>query len=440
MPDAALVLAAYERAGDRFASDLNGDFALALFDSRRQQLLLARDVMGARSLYYCPLPGTLLFASEIKSLLAHPRVTTRPDEDGIADLVLDKWDDGHQTCFKGIYGVPPGHLVVATTDAVALRRHSRFDPTREIRYRSDGEYADCFRSLFEQAVRRRLRSARPVAVSVSGGVDSSAIFCQAAALKQQEDCPRRAPPESRWHFRRGLRADEHEFLDEIDRAYGTRITRLPVSEVRLLADADRVVGHMEMPAVFWNAYGDVFETARRAGCSVILDGYFGDQMLFGQGYLVDLARRGRWLKVRRDLREFSAWMTDAAGFFGPEFRKTLLRSLPPRWLYQAAKKHATRSRLARYPSWYRKGLLERLLERQLSRFESGLQFASRHTEEYYRRATAGHDLTHVEQQSRAGLMHGVEVCHPFRDRDLVAFLMAIPGEVVNHCSGFPKVS
>jgi len=436
LSDAALVLAVYERSGDGFASYLNGDFAIALFDSRRRQLLLARDLMGARSLYYCALPGTLLFASEIKSLLADSRVNPRPDEDGIADLVLDKWDNGHQTCFSGIYGIPPGSMLVATTEKIVLRQHRTFDPTQEIRCQSLGEYAECFRSLFEQAVRRRLRSAGPVAVSVSGGVDSSSIFCQAAALRRSTAVS--DPPYGiAMTFPTGSAADEQRYLDEIERAYGGRITRLAISELRLLLDADRVVGHLEMPGVFWSATRAVFESARRAGCSVVLDGYFGDHMLCGRSYLVDLARRGRWLKVHRDLREFAAWNTDVRpGFFGHEFRSTLLRSLPPRWLFQTVKRHRTRSRLARYPPWYRKEFLERLLDRQMNRFV-GLRFASRHAEEYYRHATAGHDLTQVELESRAGLMHGVEVWYPFRDLELVAFMMAIPGEVVN-AGGVPK--
>ena len=176
LSDAALALAAYEQIGDRCASQLNGDFAFALFDSARQQLLLARDVMAAQCLYYCPLPGGVLFASEIKSILADPRVSARPDEDGLAELVLDDWCDEHRTCFKGIYSVPPGHLLVATRDRLVLREHWAFDPAQQIRYRSFAEYSECFRLLFEQSVRRRLRSAHPVAVAVSGGVDSSAIL------------------------------------------------------------------------------------------------------------------------------------------------------------------------------------------------------------------------------------------------------------------------
>src|SRR5439155_18371352 len=127
--DAALALAAYETFGDSFVAHLNGDFAFALYDPRRAQLVLARDVLGARRLFYCPLPTLLVFASEIKSILAQKEVTARLDEDGLADLVVNGYRDGHRTCFDGIYSVPPGHVVIATKHATTLRRYWDFNPS-----------------------------------------------------------------------------------------------------------------------------------------------------------------------------------------------------------------------------------------------------------------------------------------------------------------------
>lgn len=434
--DAALILAAYEQAGESFASQLNGDFAFALFDSQARTLVLARDTLGARRLHYTQAGATLLFASEIKSLLAHPCVATALDEDALAELVLDKWDDGHHTGFKRIYSVPPGQMLVARPGRVELRQHWLFNPARELRYQTLDEYLECFGSLFEQAVRRRMRSVRPVAVSVSGGVDSSSILCQAAALRRRDG----SLPAVRgisMTFPAGTEAHEDPFLDDLDGWCGSPVTRLPISELRLIPEAEKIVAHLEMPTLVWDAHRQLFAQARREGCSVILDGYFGDQMLFGRRYLVDLARRGGWLKVRRDLREFAAWMTDAdLIFFQQEFRSGLLRSFVPRPAFQAVKRRATRTRTARYASWYRKAFVDRALERQSTRFPSA-RFASRHAEEYYRHATAGHYHFYFQRQSAAALMHGVELACPFRDRDLVAFMMAIPGEVVNW-RGVPK--
>ncbi len=134
--DAAYVAALHERTDEAFASHLGGDFAVAVCDPERHRLVLARDLMGARPLYYTQVGQTLVFGSEIKSLLAIRGVTRAPDEDAIADLVLDRWIDPHRTCFRDIFAVPPGHALHANPDRLIVRRHQDFDPCRETRYRS----------------------------------------------------------------------------------------------------------------------------------------------------------------------------------------------------------------------------------------------------------------------------------------------------------------
>ena len=437
LSDAAFVARAYERHDEGFASHLNGDFACAVFDARRRQLMLACDVMGARSLYYCLRQGTLLFASTIKALLADPRVTPEPDEDTLTDLVLDGWADGNRTCFREIYSVPPGHVVIATGKHVALRQHWAFDPSLRIRFRTFAEYSECFRSLFEQSVLRRLQGHGPVACMVSGGVDSSSIFCQAATLARRESAVS-AVQGFAWTFPSGTPADEQAFLDSLDGVGGGRITRLAVASVSMFRNAAATVAGFEFPGFAWDAQHALLEHARTAGCSTILEGYFGDQVLFARSYLLDLARRGRWARVRSDLKTFKEWMTDVdAGVFERQFFDALVRDSIPRWLFQVAKKRATRWRTRRYPRCYSRRLIRRLLERQLGRFEPRRRSASGHAWEYHGRASGGHSLAQVRQLSALGVMHGIDVAYPFRDRDLVAFLMAIPGEVVN-AGGVPK--
>ena len=158
--DAALVLAAYDRFGERFPEYLNGDFALAVFDPRKQQLLLARDAIGVRPLHYCNLRNTFLFASEIKAILVHPEVDRRPNDDALADLLMTG-DAGCRdlTCFRDIFSLIPGHVgTVTPIRRWTLRQYWSFDPSRRIRYKSFLEYAEAFRSAFDQSVRRRIRS------------------------------------------------------------------------------------------------------------------------------------------------------------------------------------------------------------------------------------------------------------------------------------------
>ncbi len=115
-PDPDLVLAAYEAFGDRFPERLVGDFALGLFDPHIQQLLLARDAIGIRPLYYYHAPNTFLFASEIKALLAHPEVSTRPNDDVLAQhLLRGDQDYRGMTFFEGVLSLLPAHTALLTS-------------------------------------------------------------------------------------------------------------------------------------------------------------------------------------------------------------------------------------------------------------------------------------------------------------------------------------
>ena len=135
-----------------------------------------------------------------------------------------------------------------------------------------------------------------MAVSLSGGLDSSSIFCEAATLGAGAAAPAPLHPVS-WRFPAGPPATDQRFLEEIRRSHGVSVDTLCVSTVRLLADAEKVIWHLEMPHLLCDAQGALLERARRAGCRVVLDGFFGDEILSSQGYLVDLAYQGRWLTL-----------------------------------------------------------------------------------------------------------------------------------------------
>jgi asparagine synthase (glutamine-hydrolysing) len=200
-----------------------------------------------------------------------------------------------------------------------------------------------------------------------------------------------------------------------------------------------VVRHQETPHLPWNALHHLLTAAHREGCRVILDGLFGDHLLAGQGYLVDLFRRGRWLATRHNVRQAAAWMTDVnPAWLRRSVRADLARSVLPRWLRQPIKKALKRSAsFNRYPRWYTPRLAERARDRAMARRKPPREFASRHAEQCYEMATSARFLAQQERRSRSGSMCGMEVRYPYRDRDLIEFVMAIPGDVVN-LDGVPK--
>src|SRR5246500_203073 len=172
---------------------LKGQFAVALWDERRQCLLLARDRFGICPLYWTQQDGWLLFASEIKTLLASGLVAARPDLRGIDHIFTFAALPGPTTCFEGVQLLPPGYYlrVVPGNDrgaAPAISEHAYWEmdfPDRgdEDRGQDPRALVDRFEQIMLQSVEKRLRADVPVGAYLSGGVDSSMITALACHLK-----------------------------------------------------------------------------------------------------------------------------------------------------------------------------------------------------------------------------------------------------------------
>lgn len=436
LSDAGCALAAYREFGESFASHLKGDFAIAIVNSTQQKLLLTRDIMGIRPLYYAETPNTFLAASEVKSILAYPGFQTRPDDDALADLLLagDPYER-QRTCFAGVSRVLPGHTVVVTPEGVRSFQQWDFDTTRQIRCASFEEYAERLRELFEQAMRRRLRSSHQVAVMVSGGLDSSAILCQAHLLKNAgaEVAPAIGLAMT---FPGNADADEKRYLDDIESLHKLRIQKLAFSRVQLM-DVESSVWNSEFPELGWDATSELMHVAAETGCRVVLDGYYGDQMLANAAYLVDLASSFRWLQLRRDLSEWGRWMAEVdPAVMKQELRWILSRGLVPYSLVRSFRRFMGITE-SRYPLWYAEQFRERGFGRYVTSWQVPGRFSSYYAKSCYDFLTARPRLNTVEIDNKIGATQALEKSYPFMDSDLATFLLAIPGGMVNR-NGVPK--
>ncbi len=436
LSDAACALAAYRESGESFAQHLKGDFATAIVDGAQQKLLLARDIMGLRPLYYVQTQKTFLAASEIKSILAYPGFKTRPDDDVLADLLLagDPYEK-ERTCFAGIARVLPGHTVVVTPEKVRSFQHWDFDTTRQIRCASIEEYAERLRALFEQAVQRRLRSSHPVAVQVSGGLDSSAILCQAEMLKKAGASVAPCIGIS-MTFPQGSDADEKRYLTEIESSHNVTIRKLAFRRLGL-EDEEKYLWQAELPDPQWNTKTRMLDAAQEMACRCVLDGYFGDQMLSGFGYLVDLARSFRWLQLRRDFSELGRWMLEVGpGGLNRELGLTLVQGLVPRKFVRTLRRYRGMPK-SRQPAWYSEAFRANAFRRYIDSNQPPRHHYSQHGRTSYEFLTSRTRLNLVEADNKLSAMRGLQMEYPFMDMDLVQFLMAIPGSVVNW-KGAPK--
>jgi asparagine synthase (glutamine-hydrolysing) len=226
--DAGLILAAYRAWGEECAERLLGDFAVALWDGRKRRLFLARDVMGMRGLYYRVERGRVLFATEVKQILAAPGVETDIFEPAVGAHLVGAYGPADWTFWEGIAQVPPGHAVVVEAERVRSRRYWELDPGRRIRYRRDEEYAEHFRSLFADSVRARLRSVAPVGVLLSGGTDSGSVAAMGGWLLANE--PGVSVPEFRAYsfaFDELKECDERHISGPLAEHFGIPVTDVP---------------------------------------------------------------------------------------------------------------------------------------------------------------------------------------------------------------------
>lgn len=188
-PDSELILHAYRTWGERCLKYLLGDFAFVLWDQSHRKLICARDHFGMKQLCYAKLGNTLVVSNSIQCLRQHPSVSNRLNDEAIGNFLLfgdHRWISKAHTAFADIHSLQPAHYLISDPNNTRVKRY--WDIPEDIpllRYRKESEYLEHFQEIFGTAVSDRLRSPR-VAVSLSGGMDSSAI---AATIREiQREC------------------------------------------------------------------------------------------------------------------------------------------------------------------------------------------------------------------------------------------------------------
>ncbi len=290
--DTEVIVHLYEDHGDDFAAHLNGQFAIALHDRRRHRLVVARDRVGIRPVFYTRAGDRLAIASEVKALFRLPEVARRLDLRAVGEIFTFWSPLPPRTAFEGVSQLPPGHVMsVDLRDASLAPRVTRYwdweFPEGAPARRTDDENAEELRALLIDAVRLQLRADVPVGAYLSGGLDSSIIT---AIIKRHTETPLRT-------F--SLTFEDAEFDEsahqrEMVEFLGTDHTSIRASRADIAAAFPRTVWHTEVPIVrtaptpLMLLSGHV----RASGYTVVLTGEGADEV-FG-GY--DLFREA---KIRR---------------------------------------------------------------------------------------------------------------------------------------------
>jgi asparagine synthase (glutamine-hydrolysing) len=184
--DTETIIHLYEEFGPRGVERLRGMFAYAIWDGRRRRLVIARDRLGIKPLYYAVKDdGTLYFASEIKALIEAGATRPELNYDALADYAANRYTSGEETLFHGVRRLLPGHTLVWRDGQIEIERYWDLSFTRPDEALSEAQYVERFSEIFRECVESHLMADVPLGMFLSGGIDSSAIAAVMSRLVKE---------------------------------------------------------------------------------------------------------------------------------------------------------------------------------------------------------------------------------------------------------------
>ena len=326
--DTESIVHGFEEFGEASIRQLDGMFALALWDSRSRRLLLARDRMGKKPLYYAELPGRLIFASEIKALVEHPELKRALDLDALNEYLTFSNVPSPRTLFAGIKKLPAAHLL--TCDDRGRVEIRRFWSPLEAQWSgklTEGEAVERVRELLQAAVRKRLMADVPVGCFLSGGLDSSA---NVALMSPLQSTPLRTFSVGFHGFGAAENFHDLPYARLVAQRFGCEHTEVMIEAEackrhlpELVVQQDEPIGDPAcLPMHF------VSKATHEAGIKVVLVGEGSDEVFGGYGDMVTILRQTlpRWQRLMRLPRAARALLHRASSMLGaPPGRVDLLR-------------------------------------------------------------------------------------------------------------------
>lgn len=444
--DIALILLAHERWGEDCPGRLLGDFAFVVRDDRTGWAFGARDHLGVLPFYYRSAQGRLAFATRASGIPAIDGLPLDLCESRIADVLVPELEgiDRTSTFYRGVLRLPPGHRLKFESGRVAVGPYWQPDPSREIRFAKDADYVEAFREVFTEAVRCRLSGS--VAAMLSGGLDSSVIVGFARALRREDG----GPPlttlsamtddpscEESHHVRLVLRLPGLESIairpDEVA-SYGERL------DAFLASMEEPFDASMILPLLIYSAAG-------RGGFGAVLDGVDGDCVASHEpDLLVDLLRSARWGDAMREARGIARFYRGTYAPWSSAGRllaRHAVRAFAPA-IVRVGRRRILRKReveAALADSIVGRDFAERIdLPGRLSALWAlrGTPSSTTAREHQAREIAHPYIAAALERYYRVAATQGIEPRHPFLDRRVVDFCLALPWDQKVH-DGWSKL-
>jgi len=432
--DTESIVHLYEEEGPRCVERLHGMFAFAIWDARRKELLLARDRVGVKPLYYAELPGGVLFGSEMKALVAHPAFAPELDEESLFHYLTFAFAPTPRTLFRAARKLAPAERLTIRADGSKLSEiyWSPFQDelAREVAEMSDGEMQERLLALLRGSIAKRMISDVPFGVFLSGGLDSSTNVALMSELTSQPVRTFSTAPRGHAKY------DELEPARLVARHYGTDHHEVLLDERDLEEFIPELLDKQDEPLADWTCIPQHFvsKLARDSGTPVVQVGEGADEIFHGYKGYAD---------HRRYFVPFQRYLPGAARRVVASGTLTLTRRVGRGVRHAEALSDAAWSPL---PYWggsicYRGDLKQEVIGPSLAGYGNSLVLVERLWAEAEAADHGAADLfqkmTYVELKQRLSelllqrldriaMLSSVEGREPFLDQDIVAFAMALP--------------
>jgi asparagine synthase (glutamine-hydrolysing) len=278
--DTETIVHAYEEWGDDCVTRFRGMFAFAIWDAPKRRLLLVRDRLGVKPLYWARVGDRVLFASEIKAILESGLVPAQPNDAALSEVLATRYTSGTDTLFKGIFKLLPGHRLIFERGEVRIQKYWDLPldgPDPELDALGDDALIERFRGLLQESVRLRLMADVPLGMFLSGGIDSSAV---AALMAREVD----RPIETFSVAFADRRFSELEYARQVARAVGANSHEIVIDDKDFFGALPRLVWHEDEPIAHPSSVPLHFVSAlAREHVKVVLTGEGSDELLAGYG-------------------------------------------------------------------------------------------------------------------------------------------------------------
>ncbi len=422
--DTLLLLKAYQKWGKDCPQHLMGAFAFAIWDKQQQQLFCARDHIGCKPFFYSFNSNYFAFSSEVKALTAIPDFSWNISKIYLENLFTHIYAD-RATLYEDINILIPGHFVIVNYQGMQINKYWQFDPDKKIKCSSDKEYVEQFKSLLNNAINCRMRSAYPIGCQLSGGLDSSGIAALGWKIAKKQNkkfitYSNEMPSDKRknqFYFR-----DESDRINELISYAGiTHYRKITKPKKKFTEEIDYALNLQSAPPSVMFYYSDrIGSYAQEDGIRTVLSGFVGDEGVTTRcpGYLYYYLQQGQWDSLWRELNSLSGNVLKSSASIALKYLK--FKGIPSNLTGRFAEK-----------KWTKKTILHPVFQDKWNKVMMGKMKQKHHLNIFsnqllIQKITNHHVENRIQSETLASNPYKIESRYPLADIRLLEFFMATP--------------